>query len=257
MCGCVPLVRRWYGADEIYPNQTWSSLNELKALLDKDYDPVAYRESFIKLHRLDKVMEEIEAVLTKPERLDMMESLTIGIVQTREKYLPNLIQSLRLQRYPFKVDILTNFDKDMTIGKAFNTLAERCKTEWILYVGDDDWLAEDYVTQTMEAYQKRMRQYPNIVGLLTGSCLTDGENLAPTTKFPTGFWRADFVRKARFNETLVRQVDTEFCSRVFSIKDITLIKFDWIVGYYYRQHDNNVSGNKFTEGAIRHQEEAK
>jgi len=260
LCGCAPLVRNWMGSEMLYPDRVYSSIQELAVLMSDDYNAEQYRSDTIDRLGLDRAMDIIYDILTtdtaRPNKPP--ETLTIAIVQTREKYMPTLLNSLRLQKHGIQIDVLTNFDKDMSIGKAFNILADRCDTDWIMYLGDDDWLAEDYIDQVMDAYYKRRNQHPNIVGLLTGACLTDGDAINPTTNHPTGIWKADFVRNTRFNEDLVRQVDTEYIQRV-GLNDgrYTIIKFDWIVGYFYRQHKSNISGNKYTEGAIKHQEVVK
>lgn len=255
LCGCAPLVRSWDGASKIYNGQTFTNITELKNLLASPYNPQEYRDYFIRVNNLNTVIASINGILHQPPSETHMPSLTVAIVQTREKYMPRLMNSLRLQKYPIKVDILRNFDKEMSIGRAFNILADRCDTDWIVYVGDDDWLAEGYIAQVIDAYVMRQKQYPSIVACLTGACLTDGEKLSPITSHPTGFWLAEYVRQTRFNEALVRQVDTDFTHKAMTDKrGITVMKFDWIVGYYYFQHQKNVSGNKFTEGAITHQE---
>jgi len=107
----------------------------------------------------------------------------------------------------------------------------------------------------MLAYINRKDMYPNTIGLLTGALLFDEEgNRSYSSAFPTGIWKADFVRKFRFDEKLKRQVDTEFIDRLSNNQLGTLMRMDWIVGYFYRQHSNNISGNKFKEGAITSQE---
>ena len=255
LCGCVPLVRNWLGARDIYPGYIWSNLDELKELLKKEMSP-DWISDFVARNRLDKVMDDLDYLLSKDKAERPMESLTIGIVQTREKYLPRLLQSIKLQNYPIKIDILSNVDKDMSIGKAYNVLAQRCDTDWICYIGDDDWMSEDYIYSVMRAYSERMYKYKNIIALLTGSIIHDGaSNMQVTDAHPTGFWRADFVREHPFDETLVRQVDTYYFREIDKhAAGCTIIKLPWINGYYYRQHTNNISGNKFKEGAITHQE---
>jgi hypothetical protein len=35
--------------------------------------------------------------------------------------------------------------KDLSIGAAYNKLAETCEGEWIMYLGDDDELVPEYI----------------------------------------------------------------------------------------------------------------
>ncbi len=262
MCaGLKPLVRNWISSDEIYGDDfIWSSYQDVKDLLEaKDIVPERFREFIIQRHDLESVIDRIAQEIVTAEKPVAKETLTIAIVQTRKKYLNSLLHGLTLQDTEIKVDILDNFEKDKSIGQCYNILADRCTTDWICYVGDDDVIAEDYVDNVMKAYYRRQNMYKNPVALLTGSTLFDEKGAKKiTSAFPTGFWKADFVRATRFDETLVRQVDTEFATRVIkSGKDISIIKMDWIVGYYYRQHTSNISGNKFTEGPNHSQEPVK
>lgn len=260
LCGLRPLCRNWLGAENVYDeNDIWSSPLDLVEMLGVPHPGFNYyRERAIQKNGLEEVMDNFLEIINTPVFAPVLPTLTIAIVQTREKYLNALLNSLSLQDYPFKVDILRNFDRDKTIGQCFNELADRCDTEWIAYIGDDDVLSEDYIDSVMCAWINRMNKYRKVAGIITGSTTFDetGKKLVAIAH-PTGFWKAEFVKSVRFDESLVRQVDTEFFTRVSSLSDYTILKFDWIVGYYYRQHSSNVSGNKFTEGVNRSQDPVK
>lgn len=258
-CGLKPLVHNWAGSENVYDRKLiWSSIDELKAMMCINHRPEEMRESAIAKNRLWDVMPRIMDIISSPKQEPRMPSVTIAIVKTRNKYMPALLNSLSLQSYPITVDILDNMDKEKSIGRCFNELADRCKTEFICYIGDDDLISEDYVGNVMEAYSRRRGMYPQIAAVITGCTMFDDSgNRAITGAFPTGFWKADYVRKMRFNEQLVRQVDTEFSQRVSQDSSSALLRTDWIVGYYYRQHDKNISGNKLKEGANMSQEPPK
>jgi hypothetical protein len=252
LCGLKPLIRNWMGANYVYDTEfIWSNFVELKNMLKYD-KPEVYKKKM--MSRLKPIESYID-LFKKTEKKIEYPSITIAIVKTRNKYFPQLLNSLEYQDYPINIDVLDNMDKDKSIGKCYNILADRCKTEWICYVGDDDILSEGYIRNVMLAYINRKDMYPNTIGLLTGALLFDEEgNRSYSSAFPTGIWKADFVRKFRFDEKLKRQVDTEFIDRLSNNQLGTLMRMDWIVGYFYRQHSNNISGNKFKEGAITSQE---
>ena len=199
------------------------------------------------LQAREKHVEAIREVLKAPDYDAPQETLTVAIVQSRKEYINTLLNSLNLQKYPFQIDIIDNMDRRKSIGQCFNELADRCKTDWILYVGDDDFLSEDYIRCAMDAYTKRRSMYRDINCMITGAIKFDESGRKElSSRYPTGFWRANFVRKYRFDESLKSQVDTEFFKRIAAIPDNNVIlSLDWIVGYYYRQHNDNVSGNKF------------
>jgi len=247
LCGLKPLVRNWFGATNIYrPEYIWSNPTQLKEMFNYENHEL-YRKLAVDF--LKPIESYVDLFNREPKKVTLP-SLTIAIVKTRNKFLPQLLNSLEYQNYPITVDILDNMDKDKSIGKCFNILADRCKTEWICYVGDDDILSENYVLDVMNGYLNRKDMYNNVVGLLTGAIyFDDNNNRTYSSSFPTGFWKTDFVRRIRFNEQIIRQVDTEFIERINLCKDEVIMRMDWIVGYLYRQHSNNISGNKYTEGA--------
>jgi len=247
-CGVCPVIRDWLGAEHVYPKEyIWSSLDDVKRILKDVNKPQHYREAIITKLNLRGVIEQIVEILGEEAADIPAPTVTVGIVQTRRKYLNTLLNSLSVQGYPITIDILDNMDRSMSIGKAYNTLADRCDTDLLLYVGDDDILAEDYVLNVVNAYMKRQHMYPGIVGIVTGAIpFEDTGKKAYSFASPTGFWKPEFVRRVRFDETLVRQVDTEFMERMGKEHpNDALLRLDWVVGYYYRQHDKNISGNKF------------
>ena len=259
LCGCAPIVRNWEGATDLYPDSNiYRSIQDIAAILEAPVEPKSYADHCIEKMNLPHVMDMVVGLIEKDD-LPIPEepTLTVAIVKTRKKYMADLMNSLKMQGYDFNVDILDNMDKEKSIGKCFNELADRCATEWILYVGDDDYLAEDYISSVIKSYMRRKPIYPNTVGLLTAThAFNDAGHFQLMPQYSTGFWKADYVRKERFNESLVRQVDTEFLARAQSKQNTkyTLLWFTWIAGYMYRQHNNNISGNKFTDGANKSQE---
>jgi hypothetical protein len=251
-CGLKPLVHNWLGAENVYPvDCIWSDPDEFRHMLENSNAPEDYRNDIIERLSLKDVMHNIVNTICADQAIpEPNPTLTIGIVQTRKKYINVLLNSIALQNYPVKVDILDNFAKEKTIGACYNELADRCDTDFICYVGDDDVLGEDYIESVMNTYIRRRYMYRNIIGLMTGATLFNEEGKQQyTSSFPTGFWKTEYAKAVRFDESLVRQVDTDFLKRVGNDPNATIIKMSWLVGYYYRQHDKNISGNKFTTGA--------
>jgi len=270
LAGLVPIQRNWKSSNTIYPETNiWKSVSDVKKILKAKVDWEANRQWIMDRFNPQTVMEAIAVVINTPKRVmektillpyHYPETLTVAIVQSRDKYLPELVHTLQLQDrivQDFEVKILRNFDKDMTIGQAYNKLADECTTDWIIYIGDDDIISPNYIDSIFLEYYRMQYKYKKDVGLITG-CLIwedgDSNRIAPTTHFPTGVWRTEFVQQHRFDETLVRQVDTEFVDRINHKAEGVVLQFPWVMGYYYRQHKGNISGNKLKEGAIMHQE---
>lgn len=250
LCGVIPVTRNWIGVEEFYPKEcVWESLSEARdIILNGEITPeeiMAHAKSFDTEHG---VIARIISLLCEDKKPMVLPSLSVGIVKTRNQYLPQLMNSIAMQDYPCNVIILDNTDKTKSIGKCFNELAEKCKTDFILYVGDDDVLAEDYISSAMYAYARRQNLYQNVSAILTGATIFDDNGRREYSgSYPTGFWNPEFVTKHRFDETLIRQVDTEFISRANKVGEGVMMRLPWIVGYYYRQHDKNISGNKFVK----------
>ena len=170
--------------------------------------------------------------------------LTIGIVVTRKDMVKDAIASAQKQVYNGKlwIQVLNNTNFDLTIGQAFNKIADTARGEWILYLGDDDIITPDYCSSLMTALVYPPDENP--------VCITSHSTYYSKTKqvrkdtVPTGIWKKSYVREKRFDEERKNQVDTEFYRRADKDESISRIIVDWHYGYFYRQHGGNVSGSK-------------
>jgi hypothetical protein len=257
-CGLKPIVHNWVGAEEWYREDwLWKSIYDIDMILSSDVTPKEYREWAIEKANPKTLIDSVMQIISQPKQEKAWDSLTVAIVKTREEYLPKLMQTLKLQsclsHYSFNVHVFDNMKKKHSIGEAFNMLADACKTDLILYVGDDDWLDECYIENCMKHYELRKEMYPQPIGIVTSCLFIENETSEsyPCTKMPTGFWNAEYVRGRRFNELLPQQVDSEFVDRVREAQKAgeptVLLQVETEYGYYYRQHGNNVSGYKITD----------
>ncbi len=170
--------------------------------------------------------------------------LTIGIVITRPTKVKEAIDSARAQIYNGKINIHTvdNVGRQVSIGKAFNTIADRAKGKWILYLGDDDIITPDYCSSLMTALL--YPPDPNPVSITSYSTYFDDKRQKRKDTIPTGIWRKDYVVEKKFDEDLKKLVDIDFFNRADRDDTVSRILVDWHYGYFYRQHDGNVSGRK-------------
>lgn len=253
-CGLKPLIRNWIGAENWYRDEwLWSVFPEFT----KKVSPSYYRKHVLRVANKNLLMQWIIVMLSTPKTETPHDTLTIGIVKSREEYLEKAIQSLKMQTYlkhhNFNIHIIDNMDKKLSIGKAFNQIADECKTDLVMYLGDDDWLDECYIENCMNHYELRKEMYPQPIGIVTSCLYIEDENglTYPCSKMPTGFWNAEYVRQRRFDETLPQQVDSEFVVRVREAQEAgektCVIQIESEFGYYYRQHGKNVSGDKITD----------
>jgi len=178
--------------------------------------------------------------------------ITVGIVNSRNNDdFEFALHSITRSFYNIDlVDLLVvdNTKKELSIGAAFNKIADEAKHEWVFYMGDDDFISNDYLLSLAIGYRTFKEKNPKIDPVVISSKLTliSETERAAVDAVPQGMWRRDFVRKHRFDETLERWVDSEFFERVMAMNERILI-LNHQYGYYYRQHGNNISGDKFSK----------
>jgi len=180
--------------------------------------------------------------------------ITVGIVRGRDnqEWFDTALRSVSQQIYRnFKeIDlvIVENFDRKKSIGKCFNEIAQESKGEWVFYLGDDDHISPDYLLSLMLRYFQSAKSDKTIVNIISYSTKFNTEIKVISSKSPTGIWLKDYIINNKFDETLERYVDTEMFKRL-NLSDKyypTIASHQY--GYYYRQHDDNISGNKIERG---------
>jgi glycosyltransferase involved in cell wall biosynthesis len=173
-------------------------------------------------------------------------SVTIGIVVTREDKYEAAVASAQRQIYPGELDIqiLDNTEKKLSIGAAYNQLAETCDGEWIMYLGDDDELVPEYILSLM-IFALQMQANNPVCSTSHCTLYNDQEDVRHYERIPTGMWRKDYVIAHRFNEDLKKYVDTDFLVRTGKDDEVSVLLAAWQFGYFYYQHHDNISGNKY------------
>jgi len=171
-------------------------------------------------------------------------SVTIGIVVTRVDKYEAAIRSAKQQIYPSDIEVfvLDNQEKDLSIGAAYNKLADECEGEWIMFLGDDDEIVPEYILSLM-SLALRMDANPVCV---TSHCTLYDETSEQRhyERIPTGMWKKSYIMEKRFNEDMPKYVDSEFFDRANKDEDVDILLCAWQAGYFYQQHKENVSGNK-------------
>jgi glycosyltransferase involved in cell wall biosynthesis len=183
-------------------------------------------------------------------------TITVGIVKGRDNqhWLDLAVKSVSNQLYlkfqELELIIIDNIDRKKSIGRCFNEIAEKAKGDWVFYLGDDDHIVPEYLVSLMLRYNqsKKNNKTKEIVNIISLSTIFNKTRKEVSTKSPTGIWNTQYVLDNPFNEELKRWVDTEMFKRL----DMSDLYFPCVAshqyGYYYRQHEDNVSGNKFDKG---------
>lgn len=177
--------------------------------------------------------------------------ITIATVVTRLKTNPDYVQScfdsIRDQSYSnIEHIVIDNNDKLLTIGKAYNEAVKKAKGEYVLFIGDDDFITTDYVSSLVDAINNKYNE--NIVGatsyltmfrqMKTGEVIQEQKRL-----IPTGMWNRKFLLENPFLEYLNKYVDTELMERAKNM-GYYQICVTHCYGYFYRSHEFQTSGFK-------------
>jgi glycosyltransferase involved in cell wall biosynthesis len=174
--------------------------------------------------------------------------VSIVVINSRGLKAPEMLKecfdSIREQSYPnIEPVVVTNFDKLMTIGKAFNDGVRKASGEWILFLGDDDRIAPDYVSSLI-TFASGIGD-PKMAYVSTFLTMFNGMGKAePRELVPTGMWKKEYLLENPFKEYLTRYVDTEIMERVEKSPDHNSYLMRWHYGYFYRSHSEQVSGHK-------------
>jgi len=184
-------------------------------------------------------------------------SISVIVIDSRSDKYPTWVDvclsSIKGQIYPsaFELIVIDNRDKKKTIGRCWNEGVQKAKGEYVLFVGDDDYIARDYLFSLAVGIVNARKTYKNVVGI-TSFCIFFNEQeklTSPLDRSPTGMWLREFLLENKFNETKKNNIDTEFYQRIAST-GMTSITLPYNFGYFYRQHSEQTSG-MFTINTIK------
>uniref|UniRef100_A0A6M3XVF7 Putative glycosyltransferase n=1 Tax=viral metagenome TaxID=1070528 RepID=A0A6M3XVF7_9ZZZZ len=177
---------------------------------------------------------------------DEVVKVTVVIANIRQKtnpeYISECLQSVKEQSYPnIEIKLIRNYEKLYTIGYCWNRAIETAKGDWILFVGDDDFISNDYVASLVSTIQKhpdaiQISSFLTMVGVREGKVMNQKKDL-----IPTGMWNKQWLIDNPCNEHVVKWCDTDMMDRANKNKRVIM---DWQHGYYYRSHGGQVSGEK-------------
>lgn len=221
----------------------------------KQQDTISGKAFYNNFDMIDEINSRPNLFQSAMKKKSRLPKVTIAVVNSRMKSDPIMIKqcydSLRNQTYPnIQIVVIENYDKLLTIGKCFNDATRRAKGKYILFVGDDDFITDDYVTTLVAKIEDTDKA--NIVGVssyLTLFSINDKNEMKrePRELIPTGMWNVKWLRKNPFKEYLTKYVDTELMDKARDDGNIQLIAAH-SYGYFYRAHQNQVSGFKAFAG---------
>jgi len=175
--------------------------------------------------------------------------ITVVIIDSRShlhpEWVDKSISSVKNQSIADKIELIVvdNTDRSESIGKLWNKGMELAKADWVFFLGDDDYVSPDYFA-SLNTFIDEFAGEDTVV-CSTFCCFFDEEeeSMAAMAKAPTGCFRKEYFLNHKFNETLIKHIDVDAYKRVTADgKDMKACR--WHFGYYYRQHDDMVSGRK-------------
>lgn len=182
--------------------------------------------------------------------VDGLPIVSVVIVNSRGRKSPEMLQecldSLRNQSY-YNIEpvIVENVDRLITIGKAFNEGVKIAKGEWVLFLGDDDFITPDYVQALISYLYFSGETQPVAIStfLTMFTEINTTTSKEPRELIVTGMWRREYLVKYPFAEYLTKYVDTDMMQQTEQRGD-KMIVLRWHYGYFYRSHFDQVSGHK-------------
>ena len=192
----------------------------------------------------------------------MLPKVAVVVVISRQnsnpKWVEKAIRSIKDQYYNFvQIILIDNNDKSLSIGAAWNTAINQCEKDvkWILFVGDDDYLSPDYLFSLIMhaehsiAKEKRTVNISTYLTMFKEKQIDDKPHiyLEQRELIVTGLWNLEYLKANPVNEELENKVDTEMFDRMKDLGWKQEVLY-WHYGYFYRVHEEQVSGYKKLAG---------
>lgn len=203
--------------------------------------------------------EQVKIINSRPDIFSVSKGdtafplVSIVVVNTRLRTHPHYVKdcydSIRNQFYPnIEPIIVDNLQRTITIGKAFNKAVEKAQGKYVFFLGDDDFINEDYIV-SLVSIMERVSSYDDTVKGITSYLTMFNTNAQEHRELtPTGMWLREFLLENKFKEYLTKLVDSEFIDRIRA-EGYKLLTATHNYGYFYRSHPGQVSGFK----SLKHQ----
>jgi len=167
--------------------------------------------------------------------------LSFVVVDSRSDKHPGwvvaCIESIKKQNIPIELIIVNNVGRKKSIGKCYNQGIQEAKCDWVVFVGDDDYVSFEYAEVLWRWFNDKYVKEKNVVRVSTYMTAFDDEtgNNFPLTRESTGCWKRDYLLKYPFNEKLPSGIDREYVEEAQKRGDL-MVCLKYYLGYFYRKH---------------------
>lgn len=165
------------------------------------------------------------------------------------EWVNQAMESIDNQYYkPDEVIRINNLGRYKTIGRCWNEAVQKTSADFVLFMGDDDFLAEEYLLSLLLSLKRAEHEVGEVTCMSSYAIAFSEQHSGPMNKVPTGLWKRQFILDNPFDEELPRLVDTTYIRKHINT-DNKMVIVPHNFGYYYRQHDGMTSGRvKFING---------
>lgn len=174
--------------------------------------------------------------------------ISVVIVDSRSKEHPEWVEkavgSVKEQALDgMELIILDNTERKYSIGRMYNQGLELAENDWVYFLGDDDFVSPDFF-MSLASFIKKFADEDTVVCTTYSTFFDDDKRVSSiNTMTPMGAFKRDYFLEHPLDEKLIRYIDVEAYQRFK--KDGKKAKVcRWHFGYYYRQHEDNISGRK-------------
>lgn len=211
--------------------------------------------TFEQVDLINKNAKLFKSKFQKPK--SKLPKVTVVVINSRLKshplYVKECFDSIKAQSYPnIQIIVIDNIDKMQTIGRCWNKAVRMAKGKYILFVGDDDFIAKDYIASLVTIIEDT--DLSKVAGISSYLTMFHQPGKSPEVMqeprelIPTGMYLKKYLKKNHFKEYLTKFVDSEFMNRIGEQGD-TLLVHRQQYGYFYRSHPTQQSGFKALGGA--------
>ena len=164
--------------------------------------------------------------------------------KTHPEWVKKAVDSIKEQSLSnVELIVIDNTEHLCSIGSAYNQGIKEAKADWVYLLGDDDYISPDFLASLKVFIDRYVDD--SVVMCSTYSTFFDDEKrvMSINTKSPFGACRRDYFLEHKFDETLTKYIDVDAHERL-KADGKKMVACKWHFGYYYRQHEDNVSGRK-------------
>ena len=166
--------------------------------------------------------------------------LSVIVIDSRSDNHPDWvntsIKSVEAQDIPIEMIVVNNIGRKHTIGKCWNIGVKQANCDWVVMIGDDDYINFDYCRTLNNWINDVKNRGSNVVNVATYMTFFENETGKRTFKAQqsTGAWRKDYLLQYPFNEELKSGVDREYIEESIKRGSLALL-IEYYFGYYYRK----------------------